>query len=146
MDFLEKVTYLMKRDKLNKHTLSQQSGIPYTTIDGWFKKGYESAKVSTLIKLADFFDVELDYLVRPSISDSNYGKTRDLLSSNEGKLIVFYRSMNQGGQELMLNTVRAFAGNPELRRNPNEEASAMYDHVNRLIKDALPDGKASLFG
>ena len=68
MDFLAKITLLMKEKGLNRHTLSEACGIPYTTIDGWFKKGYEGIKISTLMKLADFFEVELDYLVRPFLT------------------------------------------------------------------------------
>ena len=87
MDFLEKVNLLMQERKLNRHTLSEACGIPYTTIDGWFKKGYEGAKVSTLIKLADYFSVELDYLVRPSITDRNYGRQIENIGSDEKELL-----------------------------------------------------------
>lgn len=116
MDFLEKVSLLMQEEKLNKHTLSEACGIPYTTIDGWFKKGYEGAKVSTLIKLADYFDVELDFLVRPSIQDRNYGRQMESLNSDETELIKLYRSFNETGKGLLMNTVRTFAGNPAMRK------------------------------
>lgn len=116
MDFLEKVSLLMQEEKLNKHTLSEACGIPYTTIDGWFKKGYEGAKVSTLIKLADYFDVELDFLVRPSIQDRNYGRQMESLNSDETELIKLYRSFNETGKGLLMNTVRTFAGNPSMRK------------------------------
>ncbi len=39
MDFLEKLDYLMKQNNLNKSRLSKACDIPYTTIDGWYKKG-----------------------------------------------------------------------------------------------------------
>lgn len=39
MDFLEKLNYLMEKNHLNKNTLSKACNIPYTTIDGWYKKG-----------------------------------------------------------------------------------------------------------
>ena len=41
MDFLEKLNYLMHENNLNKSTLSKACEIPYTTIDGWYKKGYQ---------------------------------------------------------------------------------------------------------
>lgn len=116
MDFLEKVSLLMQEKKLNKHTLSEACGIPYTTIDGWFKKGYEGAKVSTLIKLADYFDVELDFLVRPSIQDRNFGRQMESLNSDETELLKLYRSFNETGKGLLMNTVRTFAGNPAMRK------------------------------
>lgn len=61
MDFLRKLNYLMDREGLNKSTLSKSCGIPYTTIDGWYKKGYEGLKLTTLRKLSNFFGTSLDY-------------------------------------------------------------------------------------
>lgn len=61
MDFLEKLNHLMEERKINKNVLSKESGIPYTTIDGFYKKGYQNAKLTTIKKLCDYFDVTLDY-------------------------------------------------------------------------------------
>lgn len=61
MDFLEKLNYLMEKNHLNKSTLSKACNIPYTTIDGWYKKGYEGLKLTTLRKLAQYFGTSLDY-------------------------------------------------------------------------------------
>lgn len=63
----------MASQGFNKHTLSMACGIPYTTIDAWYKKGYSNAKLSTIQKLADFFGVTIDYLMREEITDINYG-------------------------------------------------------------------------
>lgn len=54
MDFLEKLDYLMSKQNLNKSTLSKACDIPYTTIDGWYKKGYAGLKLTTLRKLSNF--------------------------------------------------------------------------------------------
>lgn len=61
MDFLEKLDFLMEKNNLNKHSLSKVCDIPYTTIDGWYKKGYEGLKLTTLRKLANYFDTTLDF-------------------------------------------------------------------------------------
>jgi transcriptional regulator with XRE-family HTH domain len=50
----------MEERGLNRHSLAEQSGIPYTTIDGWYKKGSEGIKLSTLKSLSAFFCVPLD--------------------------------------------------------------------------------------
>lgn len=63
MDFLEKLNYLMNKNGLNKSTLSKACDIPYTTIDGWYKKGYEGLKLTTLRKLSKYFGTSLDYWV-----------------------------------------------------------------------------------
>lgn len=74
MDFLSKLDYLMKTHNLNKRSLSINSGIPYTTIDGFYKKGFENTKLSTIKKLCDYFDVSIDYLAIDYIEDPDYGK------------------------------------------------------------------------
>lgn len=61
MDFLEKLDCLMEKNHLNKNTLSKACDIPYTTIDGWYKKGYEGLKLTTLRKLANYFGTSLDF-------------------------------------------------------------------------------------
>ena len=64
--FLEILERLMKERNINKNVLANESGIPYTTIDGWWKKGYDNIRLSTLKKLAAYFNVSLDYLMDTS--------------------------------------------------------------------------------
>ena len=61
MTFTEKLDLLMKQNKLNKSSLSKACGIPYTTIDGWYKKGCSDLKISSLKKLTSYFNLSLDY-------------------------------------------------------------------------------------
>jgi DNA-binding Xre family transcriptional regulator len=68
MSFTEKLDKLMKEKNINKAELSRASGIPYTTIDGFYKKGSDNVKLSTLKRLCSFFHCSLDYLVDDSVS------------------------------------------------------------------------------
>ena len=63
MDLLDRLRTLMDRAGENPSILSKRSGIPYTTIDGLFKRGWERAQISTIQKLSDYYNVSLDYLV-----------------------------------------------------------------------------------
>lgn len=65
----------MDKFGLTKTSLSQKSEIPYTTIDAWYKKGYEGLKLTTLRKLAQYFNTTLDYWFLDEVTDPNYGKT-----------------------------------------------------------------------
>ena len=94
MNFLDKLDYLMERDHLNKSTLSQKSGIPYTTIDAFYKKGYANVKLSTLEKLCACFSTSLDYLVNDKIVDPNYGMIENdetVSSKEEAELLSLFR-------------------------------------------------------
>ena len=71
MGFTEKLDLLMKEKKINKAELSRESGIPYTTIDGFYKKGSENIKLTTLKKLSNYFGCTLDYLVLDEVIEPN---------------------------------------------------------------------------
>ena len=62
----------MSEMSINKSKLSQLSGVPYTTIDGFYKKGYENTKISTIRKIASALNVSLDYLVDDNILERNF--------------------------------------------------------------------------
>ena len=63
MSFTEKLDKLMAEKRITKAILSREADIPYTTIDGFYKKGCDNIKLSTLRKLAAYFNCSLDYLV-----------------------------------------------------------------------------------
>ena len=70
MSLTDKLDLLMKEKKINKAELARESGIPYTTIDGFYKKGSENAKLSTLKKLCSYFGCTLDYLADDSVDEA----------------------------------------------------------------------------
>lgn len=70
MTFTNKLDYLMAERGINKSILSKESGIPYTTIDGFYKKGTDNIKLSTLKKLSAYFNCTLDFLVDDDIEQT----------------------------------------------------------------------------
>ena len=56
------VDALMAEKGINKSILSKESGIPYTTIAGFYTKGTDNVKLSTLKKLSTYFDCSIDFL------------------------------------------------------------------------------------
>ena len=67
MGLTDKLDLLMKEKHINKAELARESGVPYTTIDGFYKKGSENAKLSTLKKLCSYFGCSLDFLADDEI-------------------------------------------------------------------------------
>lgn len=78
MNMIEKLERLMNERCKTKADVARESGIPYTTFDGLFKKGYEKIKLPTLRAIADYFKVPMEYLANDNISDL---KTCELLSN-----------------------------------------------------------------
>lgn len=99
MKFPEKLDLLMARDHLNRRTLSRKAGIPYTTIDNWYQRGYEGLKLSTAGKLADFFGTTADYFLREELTDPDYGKAAGFqVDFPETRLLQKYRTLDSFGK------------------------------------------------
>lgn len=90
MTFLEKLEILMVEKNINKRQLSIQSGIPYSTIDNLWKKGYDNIKLSTLKAIASYFGVTLDFLARDNIENPKVSEM--FLTEREKLLLRAYRS------------------------------------------------------
>ena len=100
MNFLDKLNFLLNKYQLNKHTFALASGIPYTTIDGLYKKGYKKIKLDTLEKIAHYFNVPIDYLVREDITDPQYDKAFNAaLDLDELRIMEAYRSLASTDKE-----------------------------------------------
>jgi transcriptional regulator with XRE-family HTH domain len=69
MGLTDKLDLLMKEKNINKAELARESGVPYTTIDGFYKKGSENAKLSTLKKLCAYFGCSLDFLADDDVDE-----------------------------------------------------------------------------
>lgn len=107
MNFLEKLDFLMQEKSLNKSTLSKISRIPYTTIDGFYKKGYQNTKLSTIWKLANALNVSLDYLIDDRVDDPNPKEWASIpCDKTEHELLALYRELNQEGKEKVVGYAR----------------------------------------
>lgn len=79
MNFTDKLDFLMAKKQINKSALSKGAGVPYTTIDGFYKKGADNIKLSTLKKLAAYLGCTLDYL-----ADDNDGEVKTIAAHFDG--------------------------------------------------------------
>lgn len=75
MKLTEKLDLLMKERGMNRADLSRETGVPYSTLASLYDKGYENVKLSTLKKLADFFECSLDYIADDNITEREHKPT-----------------------------------------------------------------------
>lgn len=146
MDFLEKLDFMLQKFDLNKNLLSQKSGIPYTTIDGWYKKGYEGLKISTLKKIASYFNTSLDYWVVDSITDPNHGRASSFkISFDEMQHIEKYRQLDIHGKNIIDTIIDL-----ELKRieesTVNEDVEENIVYINFAQNSASAGSGDVLFG
>lgn len=108
MTLLEKIDYLMYKSQLNKHTLSDDAGIPYTTIIGWYKRGFDSMSLSTFRKLCRFFGVTMDSMAFDDREIEYYDPEAKSFytSEEERRIIQAFRSADDLGQKLTLRTLK----------------------------------------
>ena len=103
---LDKINVMMYERRINKSELAKGAGIPYTTIDSLFRKGFENTRYPTLRKLAVFFDVSMEYLINDEEDDRDYGKIMpNDISKEEHRLISLWRKMSHEEQLKMLGRI-----------------------------------------
>lgn len=127
MDFLEKLNYLMEIHGLNKNTLSKSCDIPYTTIDNWYKRGYDGLKLTTLKKLSSFFGVSLDFWIQEKIPLKTK-KSPELTEVNSGDLhplLKIYNELNADGQERLMEYAEELTEIPKYKKCPDISQKAI---------------------
>ena len=137
--FLDTLNELMEKNHITKSSLAKQSGIPYTTIDGWYKKGCDDIRLSTLKKLSSFFDVSLDYLMgdAPPLNTKTPAAEPQGLSKEESELIKFYRQCPPEDQSALLRIAGYIsqATSPEHERSYEERVMAARSSIERLAAE-----------
>lgn len=108
MNFLSKLDALMADKKLNKRRLAEESGIPYTTIINWYKRGYDNMSLSNFKILCDFFKVTMDSMARDDVEELEKcaPKQKSIhISKEEEALVTCYREADRLDKELALRAL-----------------------------------------
>lgn len=107
MTLIEKIDVLKNELQLNKRQLSIESGIPYTTIDSFYKKGVDNMKLSTFKTLCDFFNVDMESM---AYDDQEIrfrdDKPIDFLSQEEKELIDMYSAVSFDKQQMVYQSLK----------------------------------------
>lgn len=71
MKLTEKLDLLMKERGITVADLAREADVPYTTIKSLYDKGYDNVKLSTLKKLAKYFNCSLDYIADDDVTEKD---------------------------------------------------------------------------
>lgn len=99
MNMLDRLMELMEQKLVNKRQLAIKTGIPPTTVYGWWNKGFENMTLPTLRKLSSFLGCSMEYLVNGSDEDDTNGCAA--LSSEDKEIISLYHSLDERGKKLV---------------------------------------------
>lgn len=97
--------------------ISEHMGVSQGTVSNWFK-GTNSIDIENLAELCSFLGVSLDQIfgVAPLTPEVT-------LSAEETDLLGMFRSFNDRGKEMLMDTARAFAGNPDMLKESMKSKS-----------------------
>lgn len=122
MTFPEKLDLLMESKGLNKHSLSDVTGVGYTTIDAFYKKGYKNMKLSNFRAICDYFGVTMDCMARDDVDEIEYYNPdkKDLhITRDEEYFLKCYRAADDMHKGLAQCAVDADKNVESERKNQN---------------------------
>ncbi len=107
MNFAERLDELMAEKKMNSLRLSKEIGGSDRVIGAWRKGEYEP-KLESLIRLADFFNVSLDYLAgRSDVREMSIKKEpAPEISENGQEVLKIYNRLPEREQLLLLGRLQ----------------------------------------
>ena len=97
---------LCKQKEMTPNGVAKELGIPSGTIT-WWKKG-KTPHYDKLEKLSNYFNVSTDYLLGYEAQKEN-APGEMILTESENMLLELFRSLPPDKQELVAQTVKAFA-------------------------------------
>ena len=105
MDLLNKIDFLLNEKELNKRQLAIKAGIPYTTIDSFYKKGVDNMKLSTFKKLCSFFQVDMTSMAFDELDIQPYDPERMHTTPREREIIKAFRRADDYDQTSVCRTL-----------------------------------------
>lgn len=121
MSVAKRLKKYMEANGYSKADLSRMSSIPYTTIDGLFKKGDENVKLSTLKKLAGIIGCTLDELV---YSEEELARGNAVFAKEEIQVIKKYRQLDADGKADINDLIDSKLARAERAAKEQEEGLA----------------------
>ena len=100
----------LKSEILNRYksvrAFTTSINIPYSTLDSVFKRGIANAGVSTMIKVFDTLDLDIESIafgeLRHRDTDEKSPSTTEA-APGEDHMIALYRELNHEGQEKLID-------------------------------------------
>ena len=109
--FVNNLRRCMENKGVDQSSIVSALGFSASTVSDWVT-GKKYPRVDAMQKLADYFGVLLSDLT----SEADVTDMRTL-NPTEYELISSFRTLNAKGQDMIINTVRSFAINPDMKKD-----------------------------
>lgn len=114
-----KLRQFRQRANLTAKEVGEQIGKSEKTVSGW-EHGRGQPDADTLFRLCEIYEIR-------SIAEfysEEYEISEETISHDEKELLAIYRSMNDTGRSLLLDTARTFVGNPNMTKEEQNTETA----------------------
>ena len=115
-DFTSRFNDLSDHHPGNDTDLGALLGVSKQTISAW-RNGTRSPKKPHIVKIAEYFNVTIPWLMGISDEDRPAPGPLDDLTASEAELLALYRELNSTGQQTLIGTARGLAANPDMQKN-----------------------------
>ena len=129
--FKDMLKFLRLRENFSQAELAKKLGVSKSTIS-MYEVGNRQPDFETLENIADLFNVDMNFLLDKSGTESNSG-----LSKTENILLNGYRKMNQKGQIKLIETARDMICNPLYNDDYEIELKAAHERTDLEITDEM---------
>ena len=103
--FAEKLYDLLAENGLNRKQFAEKCGVPYPTVIGWTNLN-RLPDYAALLKLADFFDCSVDYLMSRQDDVGNITVVNSL-TNDEERLLATYRQLTPSQKQAVNKLVES---------------------------------------
>ena len=104
VSFSEKVNRLLKENGMTKAALAKESGIPYTTLDSMLKRETDTARLTTVFRIAKALGTSVEALVFDEAKEPE-------LSPEEKRILSLYGLLDSRGRSTVLSLLEQEADN-----------------------------------
>lgn len=107
MDIYDRINNLLKDNLMTRRQLSIKTGISYNTLTAMFQRRSTNIDIETLKKIADYFDVTIDYLLGNESELNNKQSNISMLISEFNKIGVDIENLNNEEFNRIMNVVKS---------------------------------------
>jgi transcriptional regulator with XRE-family HTH domain len=138
MDIKENLIKIRESRNLSKRTVSEQTGIPYTTYIKYESGERKDVSMDALCKLADYYGVTTDYLLGREPAPNPFGEV-NLSPEDEQEVFAKYMSLPEDVRAVILDVLVQLADAARARRaqeQPRPIIMTVRKHINKAAAGA----------
>ncbi len=131
MTFTEKLSTLIHDRGMSRRQFSEDTGISYSTIDNWYKRGYGNIALSTLCDICDYFGVTMDSMACDS-KDIVYKSSMvggHPLGPEDVAVLDYFWDVKSSGRDIIFHLVHGHYSEEQIQfiKTLNNQISELID-------------------